>query len=97
MPIYEYECRGCGDVFELLVLKDTDPACPVCQGKDLERRLSSFAVNSPELSQARVQSAIRAKKTSRGYKDEKVAAVEHEIEHINEQRDGDPLKLKPPS
>ena len=23
MPIYEYECRGCGDQFELLVLKDT--------------------------------------------------------------------------
>jgi putative FmdB family regulatory protein len=46
MPIYEYECRGCGHQFELLVLKGTVPACPLCQSAELERTISAFAVSS---------------------------------------------------
>ena len=46
MPLYEYTCRGCGAFFELLVRPGTVPACPSCQGQDLERALSLFAVNS---------------------------------------------------
>ncbi len=41
MPIYEYLCRGCGAEFEAWVRKpDEKPACPECNGSELERKLS---------------------------------------------------------
>jgi putative FmdB family regulatory protein len=46
MPIYEYECRGCGNRFETLVYGATVPACPSCSGNDLLKLISSFAVAS---------------------------------------------------
>lgn len=46
MPIFEYQCRGCGHEFELLVLKGTVPACPKCQAEALERVVSVPAVKS---------------------------------------------------
>ena len=45
MPIYEYDCKGCGERFELLVRSDTVPACPRCGGAELKKLLSSFALN----------------------------------------------------
>ena len=87
MPIFEYQCRGCGHEFELLVLRDTVPACPSCKAQDLERLLSGFAVNSAELSQSRVQSARKAISNSKNRKDQKIAEAEHIREHIQEHRD----------
>ena len=46
MPIYEYSCRVCGHAFELLVRKDTTPACPSCESSDLERQNSLPTVQS---------------------------------------------------
>lgn len=46
MPIYEYRCSGCGHDFELLVLKNTTPACPRCASVTLERQISVPAVKS---------------------------------------------------
>ena len=46
MPIYEYECWGCGARFEQLILHGTTPECPSCKGHDLERQISMFAVDS---------------------------------------------------
>ena len=47
MPIYEYECRHCGQQFEFLVRAGgADPACPKCQSAELERLLSIPAVQS---------------------------------------------------
>jgi len=43
MPIYEYACRDCGSKFEQLVRADTEPACPQCRSKQLEKQLSVFA------------------------------------------------------
>ena len=42
MPIYEFECRACGEVFDRLQkLSDPDPdACPVCGG-GVRRRLTA--------------------------------------------------------
>lgn len=43
MPIYEYRCRSCGQVSEVLVqgfFSPREPKCPEC-GHDMERRLSS--------------------------------------------------------
>lgn len=86
MPIYEYECRGCGHEFEFLLLPSikATPACPTCQGQDLERLLSGFSVNSAELSQARVDKARTRLARSKNYVDKQVAEREHVEEHVKE-------------
>lgn len=47
MPLYEYECRACHHHFELLVRESTILECPSCQGTELEKQLSVFAVSAP--------------------------------------------------
>jgi len=44
MPLYEYRCRKCSRRFETLVFGDETPACPKCEGRDLEKLWSAFAV-----------------------------------------------------
>ncbi len=41
MPIYEYQCGGCGKVHEILQKMSDSPLaqCPECSGK-LEKRIS---------------------------------------------------------
>lgn len=54
MPLYEFQCKGCGHEFEDLVLgsakhavdPDRGPVCPSCNGRQLERLLSVFSVNA---------------------------------------------------
>jgi len=46
MPLYEYECRGCGHRFELLVFGKERPACPSCRSEDLEKAFSTFATGT---------------------------------------------------
>ena len=46
MPVYDFSCRACGHTFEALVRGDAKPACPSCQGQDLERLLSLPAIRS---------------------------------------------------
>jgi putative FmdB family regulatory protein len=43
MPIYEFECSGCGHRFDRLQkLSDTDPTvCPACDAPHLHRMLSA--------------------------------------------------------
>jgi putative FmdB family regulatory protein len=48
MPLYEYECRGCGHRFEILVFGKIRPVCPNCQGEDLEKAFSTFATSSTD-------------------------------------------------
>jgi putative FmdB family regulatory protein len=51
MPIFEYVCRSCKHRFEAIVNRSASAECPSCQGRDLERQLSLFAVGGrgPEL------------------------------------------------
>jgi len=47
MPIFEYECRGCGERFEDLIRNRADEdalACPSCGSKDLAKQMSAFGV-----------------------------------------------------
>jgi putative FmdB family regulatory protein len=48
MPIYEFRCLGCGNVFELLKLRKEDEGlgmnCPKCKSAEVERVLSSVSV-----------------------------------------------------
>ena len=43
MPIYEYECRACGERFEHLLRGDEKPVCPACGGRKLEKQISAPA------------------------------------------------------
>jgi putative FmdB family regulatory protein len=46
MPLFEYECRGCGHRFEHLTRGDRTPSCPSCESVDLQKLLSVFAVSA---------------------------------------------------
>jgi len=47
MPIYEYKCRECDLVFEVLKrstsVEQKSERCPGCGGEDTEKLFSSFA------------------------------------------------------
>lgn len=49
MPIYEFRCLKCGNVFELLKLKKDEGAmkmkCPKCDSPELEKILSTINVS----------------------------------------------------
>ena len=81
MPIYDYQCRNCGEEFELLVLKNTVAACPACQSQDLEQLISGFSVSSESSRQANLKAARRKYAASSNYKDQKVAEAEEIREH----------------
>jgi len=77
MPIFEYECRGCHNQFELLVLATTTPACPTCHGTDLAKLLSLSSVSSDG---TRQRSLGLARKSSKKVQRDK-AHAEHEAFH----------------
>ena len=43
MPIFDFECRQCGNEFEKLVLKTTAPVpeCSACQSADVVKKVSA--------------------------------------------------------
>ncbi len=46
MPIYQYDCAGCGrrvDVFFRSISRVATPVCPECGGKELKRVISRVA------------------------------------------------------
>jgi len=49
MPIYEYACGDCGRGFEYMHLSAesySQVRCPACQGGNVGKKMSSFAVAS---------------------------------------------------
>jgi len=47
MPIYEYRCQTCTKVssfFLRSINSEVEPVCSYCQSKNMERRMSSFAM-----------------------------------------------------
>lgn len=45
MPLYEFSCRGCGQLVELLLRGQEAPECPKCGGRDLQKQLSVVAAH----------------------------------------------------
>ena len=44
MPIYEYECKTCGDKFEVLVYSESEKViCDKCGSEDSKRLMSEIA------------------------------------------------------
>jgi putative FmdB family regulatory protein len=82
MPLYEYECKTCGNQFEQLVRTGDVPACPSCKGQDLTRLLSLSSVSSENTRQLNFNKArARAKLVQR---DKDVAQAEYEKKHREE-------------
>jgi putative FmdB family regulatory protein len=55
MPLYEFDCAGCGRRSTLLVRgasRGETPACPHCGGPDLRRVVSGFAFHKSVQSKA---------------------------------------------
>ena len=80
MPLFDFHCRTCGHEFEALTRpQDPPPKCPSCQGSDLERLLSGFALHTEERRQAAV--ADSRKRQIKANKDKLVADEEYRKKH----------------
>ena len=79
MPMYEYRCRSCGHYFEALVRGLAPPPCPACEGQDLERLLSMFAVSSEGTKTQALKDGRRRSALLRRDKDH--AQLEYEKQH----------------
>lgn len=56
MPIYEFECEGCGARFEELVAPGQAAPCPQCRSERTRRLLSEVAPPSRQPRGAKVRS-----------------------------------------
>jgi putative FmdB family regulatory protein len=46
MPIYEYECAGCGEVFEVILdIGGPPPSCPACGSPECTRLIGAPAIH----------------------------------------------------
>jgi putative FmdB family regulatory protein len=57
MPLFEYICRDCQRRFEQFVTGERQPACPACQGRQLDKQLSTFAVSTTSSREASMPTA----------------------------------------
>lgn len=51
MPMFEYQCQGCGHIFETFQFTRNGvetPGCPTCQGAQTRRLLSRFSSPSTD-------------------------------------------------
>jgi putative FmdB family regulatory protein len=79
MPLYEYRCRACTHIFEVLVRGPERPTtCPACSATDLEQLISMFAVASEGTRKAALESG---RKQNRKMQIDKAIADREEIEH----------------
>ena len=81
MPLYDFRCRNCHHEFEALVRPQDaqPPTCPSCRGGDLERLLSSFAVDTADLRQAAAKDSRRRQIAKR--RDAVMAEEEYRQKH----------------
>jgi len=49
MPIYEYACNACNEIFALLqwTQDEKDTACPRCGSQNIKKLVSQFSCSSP--------------------------------------------------
>lgn len=56
MPLFEYQCRNCGAVFEKIVTSSTtEVACKKCESSKVEKLLSVFAIGGSSRSSAAIE------------------------------------------
>lgn len=82
MPIYDYQCRGCGKQFEFLLLKTTVAKCPACGSLDLEQLLSArISISTAASRQSNIEKAQRALNNSDYVRDKHIAEINEFKEH----------------
>jgi putative FmdB family regulatory protein len=84
MPLYEYKCTGCGNQFELLILKASQPvACPSCASDAVHRMPSLFAVSSESTRQSSTAAAYKHNNTlnAKQEPDKQRVQIEHKHQH----------------
>jgi putative FmdB family regulatory protein len=53
MPIYEYRCEKCGELFEIVASfsgREAKAVCPGCGGRDVSRRFGSVSLGGSRTS-----------------------------------------------
>jgi putative FmdB family regulatory protein len=74
MPIYEFECRGCGERFEELVASEpVTLACPACGFEKTKRLLSPVSFPSRQPRGARVRSEESHRREREAARSERLA------------------------
>ena len=51
MPIYEFKCSKCGDVFEVMgsyAEREKEHACPKCGSSEVKQAISLFSAAPPK-------------------------------------------------
>lgn len=79
MPLFEYQCSTCNHEFEALVLPGITAKCPKCQGTDLERLLSPFAVSSEHTRKLNLAAARKRARAVKREKDDAQAKYEARV------------------
>jgi putative FmdB family regulatory protein len=82
MPLYDFRCKTCNHEFEALVRSVDVPECPMCHGHDLQRLLSTFAVDSADRRQAAAKDSRR--RQIAGRRDAVIAEEEYRQKHDKE-------------
>ncbi|MBS1880663.1 MAG: zinc ribbon domain-containing protein [Actinobacteria bacterium] len=76
MPIYEFECEGCGERFEELVAVGVEAApCTACGSTRTRRLLSAFAPPGRQPRGARVRSDESRRREREAARGERLAAA----------------------
>ena len=84
MPLYDFQCRGCGARFEALVREGYEPVCRACGSTDLERLMpGSFSVKSGGGLSAAARRAGQ-KQQHRQHQDQDAFQQEIEKKHLDD-------------
>ena len=61
MPIYEYECDSCGEIFEvILAVGGASPPCPECGGRKCTKLIGAPAVHTKtDQATGRIEKRVR--------------------------------------
>jgi putative FmdB family regulatory protein len=79
VPLFDFRCRNCGNLFETLVRTGDSPVCPSCASADLEKQLPTFALSTDERKAAAAKQSRQRQISKR--KDAIIADEEYRQKH----------------
>ena len=82
MPLFDFRCRTCGKLVEILVRAADSPRCPACGGADLEKQTPTFALSTDERRAAAAKQSRQRQIAAR--KDAIIADHEYREKHDKE-------------